>query len=410
MRLPDYLNWIRQDVRAAPLFALLNLMGVAATVCAVLVFLALTAGVRELMVDRLTREVDLLTLEVVLENRGGAVPADSVVALAWGSGTRSAIPVHATYGQLVTADGTGEVMAAFESYRPGPLGSTDERLARIPLLAGRYPASGDTSGVWVSETLFSTLFSDTVRIDELDRTGLLYVSVAGDSRVGEGSTQVIPVEVLGILRRTPHDGIVVYAPEPLVMAVKAMGGDGHARPDRVDLVVGNLESLGSAREIMRRERIVTRSVLDRIDSVDKLLLMVRVIFFVVFAVGVVIAVFNVVITLTTYVLQRRREVGVLSALGATRGQVQGIFVLHALLLGATGAVVGTGICLTVIAAARALFAHVDSLQIMAGMFRLSPVHVGSVAAAAVILSLLASILPSRFAAAITPIDTLRSDG
>jgi len=264
MRIPDYLSWIRQDVRSSPLFAFLNLVGVAATVCAVLVFLALTAGVRQLVVDRLTREVDLLTLEVVLENRGSKVSADSVARLARSVGAWNAVPVYATYVKVFDAGRTREVLAFAESYALGPLGRGDPRLANTPLLAGRYPTPEDTGGVWVSETLFSTLFADTVRVDQFDRVGSLYLAISEESRVESGRMEAVPVQIRGVLKRTPHDGIVVYAPEPLVAGIKRVkeGTRLSAAPaaDRVDLVVGSLQELGRAREAMRGEGIFTRSV------------------------------------------------------------------------------------------------------------------------------------------------------
>ena len=48
-------------------------------------------------------------------------------------------------------------------------------------------------------------------------------------------------------------------------------------------------------------------------------------FFLVFSVAIFIAGFNIVITLTSSVLKRKHDIGVLKSLGATNTQAQNIF-------------------------------------------------------------------------------------
>ncbi len=63
---------------------------------------------------------------------------------------------------------------------------------------------------------------------------------------------------------------------------------------------------------------------------------------------IMIAGFNIVGILTMMVGERRREIGILLAMGARRGQIMGIFLLNGLFLGGVGILIGTGIGLAAV--------------------------------------------------------------
>ncbi len=56
---------------------------------------------------------------------------------------------------------------------------------------------------------------------------------------------------------------------------------------------------------------------------------------------VLVAAFNIIGILTMMVGERTREIGILLAMGASRGQIQGIFLLNGLWLGALGTLLGS---------------------------------------------------------------------
>jgi putative ABC transport system permease protein len=97
------------------------------------------------------------------------------------------------------------------------------------------------------------------------------------------------------------------------------------------------------------------------------------------------------------VTQRRCEIGVRRALGARPGQIRSQFLALGLRLLAASVILGTiGPWLT----GRAM---------QTILFQVRPFHVGTVAAAAVIIgvvSLIACLLPSRLAAQISPMEAL----
>ena len=71
----------------------------------------------------------------------------------------------------------------------------------------------------------------------------------------------------------------------------------------------------------------------------------RVAMFVILAFIVIVASFNIVTTLTLMVLEKKREISILKAMGARHGQVAAIFLAEGMLIGGIG--VGGGIALRV---------------------------------------------------------------
>lgn len=124
-------------------------------------------------------------------------------------------------------------------------------------------------------------------------------------------------------------------------------------------------------------------------------------------IAVFVAVFGVILTLSTLVGERRREIGTLRALGASRGQVQAIHLSEAGLIGWFSALIGIacGLLLAVIltwVVNLAFFGWTVDFAVPWKEIVLVPVWVTLVAA-------LAGIWPSAEAARVAPAESLRTE-
>jgi lipoprotein-releasing system permease protein len=124
-----------------------------------------------------------------------------------------------------------------------------------------------------------------------------------------------------------------------------------------------------------------------------------------------VAAFNLVATLIMVVMEKRKDIAVLIAMGATRRDVRLIFVLKGLIVGAVGTVAG----LILGASGCFMLAQYQFIHIPREIYGIStlpiavaPLNFAAVALASMLLCLLATVYPARQASREMPVEVFRS--
>jgi lipoprotein-releasing system permease protein len=123
-----------------------------------------------------------------------------------------------------------------------------------------------------------------------------------------------------------------------------------------------------------------------------------------------VAALNILVTLTMMVMEKTRDIGVLMAMGATRAQVRRIFLWQGLLIGAAGTIVGliAGFAICHFAGTNQWIKLDEQVYALGYLpFETRWTDAIWVAAAALSVSLLATIHPARSATRILPAEALR---
>ncbi len=135
---------------------------------------------------------------------------------------------------------------------------------------------------------------------------------------------------------------------------------------------------------------------------------------IILALIIVVAAFNIVGSLTMIVMEKRRDVGVLQAMGVSRGNIQRIFLLEGLLVGALGTLLGltVGLSLALLQQHFELvpLAGAESFMIRAYPISIQIVDLLVISLVAVGLCAAAALYPARRAAAIEPASAVNVEG
>jgi predicted permease len=214
-------------------------------------------------------------------------------------------------------------------------------------------------------------------------------------------------EVIGVVQRVHQDGL--YEATPSTVYWPVLTANLFGRPD-VAFVIRS-ERAGTA-GLMSEVRQAVRSVNGTIPMTREGTMrdlyaesLARTSFTLVMlaiagGMALVLGVVGIYGVLAYVVSQRTREIGIRSALGAEPRQLSRMFLLHGLVLSATGAVVG-------LVAAMAVARLLSSL--LFGVGPNDPTAYVAAVAVTIAAAALASYVPARRAAKIDPIETLRAE-
>ena len=123
------------------------------------------------------------------------------------------------------------------------------------------------------------------------------------------------------------------------------------------------------------------------------------------SVVMVVVVLGIASVLVVSVVQKQREIGILRAMGAQRGQVLRVFLIQGALVGLMGSVLGTGLAMGMIKVFTTFVRGADGLPLFSITLPLSTAL--QTVALALVAGLVAAVLPARRAARMDPAQAIR---
>ena len=119
----------------------------------------------------------------------------------------------------------------------------------------------------------------------------------------------------------------------------------------------------------------------------------------------IVVVLGIASVLVVSVVQKRREIGILRAMGATQGQILRVFLLQGALVGAAGSALGVLLAVALIGAFTTFVKGSDGLPLFS--ITLAPALALRIALVATVCGVLAAVAPARRAAALDPAQAIR---
>jgi lipoprotein-releasing system permease protein len=202
----------------------------------------------------------------------------------------------------------------------------------------------------------------------------------------------------------------------LAEAEQLLDTPGSANLLEVKLAPGaDLQSVARAIEQRTSHRYAVSDWRDMNRQLFSMLKIQQLVLFIVIGLIVFVSTFNIVSTLIMTVHEKRKEIGILASMGAESATIRRIFIWYGTMVGiagtATGVVLGVAICWVITRFHLVSFppeiAEVYFVSSIPFVTRLRDLAV--ISAFAIVVSFVATVLPSMRAARLSPVDALRHE-
>jgi len=186
------------------------------------------------------------------------------------------------------------------------------------------------------------------------------------------------------------------------------------RVDGIDIHLTNLDQTDAVTDAMRKlftSPYQVRNWIEFNENAAAGFALLKRVYALVLVMLIGVAAFNLVATLIMVVMEKRKDIAVLIAMGATRRDVRLIFVMKGMIVGAAGTaaglILGAAGCF---ALARYQFIHIprEIYGISTLPIAVDPWNFAAVALASMLLCLLATVYPARQASREMPVEIFRS--
>ncbi len=387
----------------------ISVAGVTVGVMALIVVMAVMAG----FTDGLREKIIGINSHIVVQRLGGDItdPAPLNRELRSMPGVTAVTPY--LYAQAMVTSGAQGMGVVLRGIDPASAGvvldfATILTAGRLTDLDAPPPPPGEQrrpAGIIIGKELAQQL-----RVGMGDRIRLL--SAAGPLTPMGIIPQTTTCEVVGIFDTGMYEYDSSLAYISLATARNFLDLDGEAVHGLEIKVADIYQAHAIAGEIEKRLGIgyVARDWMQMNKNLFSALQLEKTAMFVILALIVLVAAFNIVSTLIMVVMEKGKEIAILKSMGATSGKIMRIFVYEGLIIGITGTTLGVAGGLTLCELLRRY--HFIKLQSDVYPFSTLPVKVlpgdvAMVALAAVLITLLATLYPSWQASRVDPAEALR---
>ena len=384
-----------REVRARPSRTILTFLSIAIGVGAVVAVLLATSTTRSAQREMLAAISGKADLEI-LANTPQGFSYDLLKSVRENSNVEVAIPTLnrvATLFPAVESGAQGDASAESRSARTQVLGvdpRVDQKIREYKLAAGETPTS-------FQEIMLDSGLATSLNLSTGDKVKLL----------GKGGLQEF--EVVGLLEPTGQSGIslggAVYMVLPAAQRLFRAGNNidqilvlAHENAELPELQ-RELETITDDAATIRVPRTSSDMAQETMYATENGMHMA-------FAFALLIAAFIIYNTFQMAVGERRKQLGILRAIGATRSQVFAIIMREALTLSILGTIAG---CFLGYWGAGWLNGVTEQLlQVELPRVRLTPLPFVVASAIGICVSLLGAFLPAKRASEVQPTEAMRN--
>jgi lipoprotein-releasing system permease protein len=370
------------------IISLISVFGVAVGVCALIVVIGVMSGFDNDLRDKIVGT----NSHLVIEKDGGIEDAQAVIK------EITTIPHVITASPFL--DGQAFVKASGETHNLIVKGIVPEEEARVTRL-GDYLKKGSIGDLRDGGIIIGSEMAGRFNLKLGDPVSL---SSPMDIAVKE-------FKVVGIFNTGMYDYDLNLAFVDLRQAQELFGAGGMA--GGISVKIDDVYLARDLRAVIQKRLgfpFWVRTWMDLNKSLFAALKLEKLAMFIILALIVVVACFNIVSTLIMVVMEKTKDIGILKSIGATNSSVMAIFTLEGFLVGVMGTFLGvaSGLGLSY------LLEKYQFIQLPRDIYYIDrfPVDVQAgdtliIVAAALLISLLSCVYPAWQASRLNPVEALR---
>jgi lipoprotein-releasing system permease protein len=386
------------------IITIISIIGVAAGVAALVIAIAINAGFRTVLQTKLLGAQPHIT---IYSRDGGGIAdfANLTKKIEGMDGVVAAAPAVYEFVMLISA----KARSPQGVFLKGMLPESEARMSALAknIVQGDYGKFNDDSLI-VGKGLADSL---GVQVgDDVDVISAETISTPSGLRQRSSRFTLVAIFSSGLF---DLDNSWAYVPLARAQWLKAIGSDvvpsidGKLRDEDLDRAP---EIAASVVEKLGKEHFDSTNWIVLNESIMNALKLERIVMFLTIGLIVLVAALNIVAMLTMMVLEKTRDIAILLSMGATAQQIRRIFVWQGVIIGVVGTFLGLILGhLISFFADKYHLVHLaaDVYTISYVPFRANLLDTVIIAAAAILISFLATLYPSAAAAKLQPVEALR---
>jgi ABC-type lipoprotein export system ATPase subunit/ABC-type lipoprotein release transport system permease subunit len=175
--------------------------------------------------------------------------------------------------------------------------------------------------------------------------------------------------------------------------------------DKLDNVKKVTKKINKLKDSDDKRLYSSTSIASMIDRIQTYVSLASTVLAAIAAIALIVSALMIIVTMYMSVSARTKEIGILRALGESKGNIRQLFISESLIIGVISATLATVLAEGIGKIANMLLQNIASYSFV----QISTQNVVSVFVIALIISLIAAVLPARHAANLNPIDALSAD-
>ncbi|MEK9151460.1 MAG: ABC transporter permease [Patescibacteria group bacterium] len=324
MRFFDLLKLSLRMFKARTMRTLLTILGMSVGIAAIIFLVSFGYGLQRTLLQKITTSDALVTLDVTLGKTEGGKDLDSatIEELKALPDVVEIIPVLELSGQGTFDDITLDV---------NTIGSTAALLKNesLKINAGRFFADDEVRSIIITSAVAKVF--NTAPEEMLGKTVALTIFQNDASGRTDKNSSFASKNASTIV------GVVSGEENSIYLPLDSLAGFPFESYTTLKVKCSSTDTLARIREDIEKRGFIVSSISETIDQANKVFRAIQIVLMVFGMIALIVSAIGMFNTMTIALLERTEEIGIMKAIGASRGSISMMFIMESTLMGFLGA-------------------------------------------------------------------------